>query len=111
MPSLPKQKESHIVTAILTYLSYEEAKGNLYALRINAGAIISSNGGFVRLARTGVSDIIIFLKGGRTIFIEAKTSKGKMSPGQITFRETIEKLGYAYHVVRSVDDVINILKK
>ena len=40
-----------------------------------------------------------------------KTEIGKQLPGQIEWQERFEKLGGEYHIVRSTDDVINIIEK
>jgi len=58
----------------------------------------------------GFSDLIIILP-NRVIFCEVKTEKGRQSENQKEFQKKIESLGYAYLVVRSIDEFINELKK
>lgn len=53
----------------------------------------------------GVSDLI-FLHNGKTIFIVAKTDKGKQTDYQKDFQLKVEKQGHLYVVVRSVDDCL-----
>jgi hypothetical protein len=43
--------------------------------------------------------------------VEVKDLKGKQSEGQVEFQKKLEKLDHCYFIVRSVDDVVNILKK
>jgi len=57
----------------------------------------------------GVSDLIVLLKRD-VIFLEVKTAKGKQSQSQKQFQEDVEKLGFNYHVVRSLDQVIDIFE-
>jgi hypothetical protein len=51
----------------------------------------------------GVSDLIIVLP-GRVCFIECKTEKGRQSPEQIEFEQTVTNLGFEYYLVRSKKD-------
>lgn len=57
--------------------------------------------------RSGVADLIAVLP-GRIVFLEVKTPPGKQSKSQKHFQRTVEELGHAYHVVRSVDDAVSI---
>ena len=43
------------------------------------------------------------------IFLEAKGDKGKQREDQHTFQELVEAQGAEYHIVRSLDEVIDIL--
>ena len=45
------------------------------------------------------------IKNGRVVFIETKTARGKLSPGQEAFRDMIEAAGGTYLVVRCVEDL------
>jgi len=58
----------------------------------------------------GVSDLIVVIK-GKTLFIEVKTEKGKQSPKQIEFEETIKNLNQEYYVVRSLNKFIEIIEQ
>jgi hypothetical protein len=96
-------------------------------VRLNAGGIPTEGGHYIRLAPKGTADGAIFgsmpcyedaLQGyqrksclkeiPRTIFLEYKSSKGKLTEGQETFRKFIEDLGYEYYVIRSLDDLLAI---
>lgn len=58
----------------------------------------------------GVPDIIGVLKGGRSLFIEVKTSRGTVSPEQENFLNNARALGAKAFVARSVDDVVRELE-
>ena len=52
----------------------------------------------------GAPDLIAVLPGGRVVFIEVKTAKGKSSEHQVAFSGRCTALGQAYFVARSLDD-------
>lgn len=62
---------------------------------------------------SGVSDTIVILPTGRLIFVEFKNSKGIQSGNQKEFQKRVEKLGYRYLLVRSLEqfkeEIKNIL--
>lgn len=58
----------------------------------------------------GFSDLFGVLPGGKAIFIEVKTPKGKPSEAQIRFLEAVRRLGCPAGVARSMEDVIKIIK-
>ena len=60
--------------------------------------------------RTGVSDLIILLPYPRVIFLELKVGYNKQESSQIQFQNDVEKLGYEYHLARSLEDVKNIFR-
>ena len=107
-------KESALLKSITDYLQYLENMGRLYFVRNNSGAFVGEYKGkkrFVRFGKKGSSDIIIYLKGGKVIFIEAKTEKGEQTANQIAFERLIKTLGYDYHVVRSFEEFDKIFKE
>jgi len=55
----------------------------------------------------GIPDIIA-IKGGRVLFLEIKKPGGKLSPGQIIFRDLILSHGGEYYKIDSLDDLINL---
>ena len=57
----------------------------------------------------GASDLIILLP-KKCVFVEVKTEKGKQSERQIEFEKIVKDLGFAYLLVRSLDDFINKLQ-
>lgn len=56
----------------------------------------------------GVSDLII-IQPDKVLFIELKIEKGVQSESQKDFEERIKKLGYEYHIIRSLNDFKNLL--
>lgn len=61
--------------------------------------------------RPGVSDLVVMLQGGKILFLEVKNETGRQSPAQVAFQQTCHRLGFEYHVVRSVRDMENLLPK
>lgn len=66
-------------------------------------------------ALPGASDIIIFHRiagtpAVRTIFIEVKTPIGRQSPRQKEFEAHVRGMELEYHIIRSVDDLKNIIE-
>lgn len=66
----------------------------------------------------GCADIIVFAykdgklhahRGCSTIFIELKSPSGRLSPAQEDWRDWLTQRGWAYHVVRSVDELREIV--
>ncbi len=60
----------------------------------------------------GVSDLIITLPGGKAIFVEMKNpnGKGRQSPAQREFEETVRALGFEYQIWQSWVEVENFIK-
>lgn len=58
---------------------------------------------------TGFSDLFGVLPGGKAIFIEVKSLRGKPSPAQTNFLSQAIKTGAIAGVARSIEDVINII--
>ena len=63
-----------------------------------------------RTSRTlGEPDFTILTGGGRVLFVECKTKTGKLSPAQAALKFHAEKLGHKVHIVRSLEDFLNLL--
>lgn len=103
--------EKNIQKAILDYLAYRK---DVYWFRSNSfsGKIQRANGseGYIKNNKPGCPDITVLFQ-GRYIAVEVKGLKGKQKPEQKEAEQQIKKCGGEYHIVRSVDEVINILKK
>jgi len=56
----------------------------------------------------GHSDINVYLKDGKTVFLELKAGNNKQQLNQIEFQQKVEALGFEYHLIRSLDDVTKI---
>lgn len=63
----------------------------------------------VRMRSTGLTkgapDLVVLKDNARCIFLELKTPKGKRSPEQEAFAETIQSLGFEYRLVRGIKDI------
>ena len=82
-----------------------------FVRRNNVGTFLTAYGTPITLGVPGESDLTVFCKGGRTIFLEVKTPTGRQSKAQKHFEEYIIKnLGYEYYVVRSVEDALKIVE-
>lgn len=119
-----KTKEADVVSAINEYLIILEKQGKIIFMRNNTGAVISEYKGKKRMWRVGKkgwSDFILwkpvhfaiginttfsFL---RSYFLEVKSSSGKLLGDQLAFEQQVQRLGGKYYVVRSVEEVKQIL--
>ena len=62
-----------------------------------------------RTCRTlGEPDFVILADGGRVLFVECKSRTGKLSPAQFALKHHAEKLGHAVHVVRSLQEFLEL---
>ena len=59
----------------------------------------------------GVADLVVWLPGGRVMYMEIKTPTGKQSPAQVKFQARCEAAGIPYAVARSVEESLKIIKK
>lgn len=57
----------------------------------------------------GVSDLIVVLP-GKVLFIEFKSKIGRQSVEQKAFMEKVEALGFNYHLIRNLDDFMEIIE-
>jgi hypothetical protein len=60
--------------------------------------------------RAGVADICIMLGGGRTVWIEMKTAKGRQTEAQLEFQKVCEALGHPYILAHSLDEAMQGLR-
>ena len=72
--------------------------------RNNVGTFLTPYGAPIAIGIPGESDLTLFFRGGRTIFIEVKTPSGKQSKQQKRFQAAVERLGFEYIIMRSVKD-------
>jgi len=64
------------------------------------------NTGFI----TGVSDTIVLLPNGVTLFVEFKTDKGYQSDDQKEFQSRLDNIGHKYYVCRSLESFQEIIE-
>lgn len=104
LPSDPKISwpENALQEATATFLNHLESLGFLAwhhpplgGLRHRkAGAKLKRQG-----AKAGTPDCEIFLKGGKTVFIELKTNSGRLHQAQKNRHKLLNVMGYEVHVV------------
>ena len=118
--------EASIKSAISDYLQYKTNAGEIYADRLNSGDFIEARGNTrrrIRGCRKGTADFFVLqsillwdgvhatrIRSVRGIFLEIKSPTGKQSPEQVVFQKLVENQGGEYHIVRSVDEVMEVLK-
>ena len=61
-----------------------------------------------KYSMNGVPDIILINRDGKFWGLEVKRPKSKQSEAQLSFQEKCEFNEAEYHVVTSIDDVINL---
>lgn len=78
---------------------------DLVLWRNNVGMAWMRNGAPVRfgVGGSGAADLVGLYR-GRFVALEIKTSVGRLSPEQKTFRQLVERKGGIYVVLRSVDE-------
>jgi hypothetical protein len=61
---------------------------------------------------SGVSDLFLFIPKGIYfgLAIEVKTAKGKQSANQKAWQIEVEKHGYRYEIVHSIDEFMELIK-
>ena len=113
-----EQREADISRACLEYL---DAKRIMY-LRLNSGDVFrpGAEGKMYRVkgCPKGTADLLILYNHKdrippsfpRPIFVEFKSSKGKQTEEQAIFERDVESLGYEYYLIRSLDELMEVLK-
>lgn len=112
-----QMSESEFQKAVIERLHWAENQRICSYLRINSGALTvqrrnragEMKTSHIRLARAGTSDIILFFRGGRTVFVELKSATGRQSEKQKAFEDRMRDLGYEYHIVSSLNQINMIL--
>ena len=116
-------KEADVQRACLDYL---DAKRIMY-IRLNAGDSFrpGANGKLykVRGASKGTSDILVLAHTEdrepdtkavfitpRPLFIEFKRIGAKQNADQQAFQQMVEAVKYEYHIIRSIDELLEVLK-
>jgi hypothetical protein len=79
-------------------------------MRINSGKV-KVRGGWMQLAPEGTADLAVFPEAKMPIWLELKQPKKGPSKEQQDFRDQVVRLGHKYFVIRSLDDLIPVLKE
>jgi hypothetical protein len=63
--------------------------------------------------KAGVADLFVALSNGKYhgLFIEVKVGKNKQQPNQKIFEQKVLENGYQYKLVRSIDDMIAVIRE
>ena len=96
--------ESAIQTAIVEALRY----AGCWVLRLNSGAIRAGSRP-ITLAPAGTPDLLVVAPGGRVVFLEVKTSTGRLSAAQRAMHAELTRLGATVAVVRSVEEALAVV--
>tara|TARA_R110002073_G_scaffold11117_21_gene51436 strand:+ start:2059 stop:2481 length:423 start_codon:yes stop_codon:yes gene_type:complete len=56
----------------------------------------------------GVADLMVLCE-GRVLFLELKSTKGRLSPAQAGFRDAVMAQGHGWALVRSLEDALGAL--
>lgn len=103
--------EGDLKRTITDYLSYQMNLGELVFIRLNAGDFIEVRGETrrrVKGAPKGCPDLLI-LKGGRTIFVELKAVKGKVTLAQVEFARAVTAQGAEWFEIRDFEGLLETL--
>ena len=116
-------KEIQIQKAIKDYLQILENQGKLMFLRNQAGGYATKEGHYIKMGKKGSPDLLVWKPSVewddlayeevnivRAIALEVKAEKGKQSPAQKEWQDKFEKFGGEYYIVRSVEEVMNIIE-
>lgn len=107
--------EADIQRAIVSFLRAVLPKGSIVHHVANE---IASGGraGHVRQAilvgmgvHPGFADLVV-LSQGKVMFLEVKSSTGRLRPAQEAFRDAVTEQGFGWALVRSVDDALGALR-
>lgn len=107
--------EADIQRAIVSLLRAVLPKGSIVHHAANE---IASGGrdGHVRQAilvgmgvHAGFADLLV-LSQGKVMFLEVKSSTGRLRPAQEAFRDAVTQQGFGWALVRSVDDAVGALR-
>lgn len=81
----------------------------VHVLRLNAGATVIRSGTTSRVihgVEPGTPDLLVMLPGGRVLWLELKTARGRLSPAQQAWHERARRMGHTVEVVRDVQSAV-----
>lgn len=94
------------------YLQELADQGKLILLRLNAGDFLDVRGGYRRRVKgcpKGTADMLVVYD-SRIVFLELKGPTGRQTPEQKAFEQTAKERECEYHVVRSLDQVKEVIE-
>lgn len=84
-------------------------RGRGKVLRHNAGLTVIGEGATRRVitgVEAGTPDLQVLLPGGRSVWLELKTAKGRLSRAQLSWHAEVSALGHTVVVVRDVSSAL-----
>lgn len=102
----PEPSESQVLAAVLAALRRHPRV--VWAERMNSGETVIG-GRRVKFGFPGCPDVLGQLRGGALLAIEVKRPSGRVSEAQAAFLERARGTGAVAAVVRSVDDLAEVL--
>lgn len=106
------EKEADLLVNVKKILDLFKLQGLLSYRRMHVMPVMRGTGRFsVNKDMAGTEDLQIYLYGGKTIYMELKTKKGKQSEAQLAREEELLTLLHDYVVIRSVDELIKCLNE
>jgi hypothetical protein len=105
-----KHIEDGIQAGIVRALRYMYPQSVTFAIP-NGGQRNKATGAIMKATGTlaGCSDLV-FLHKSSTYFIEVKGPKGTQTDSQKEFQKRVEKQGFKYYLVRSTDEILQIIE-
>jgi len=106
-------KESALQSACIDLLAVYERQGILTYTAIPNGSVLAGDERQRAIQmnklkatglRPGFPDLMIILP-GKVAFAELKSDKGVLSPAQIGWRDALERMGFAWRLVRTLDEM------
>ena len=91
------------------YNNYPELRGRIFAINNNSENSIKGALNRAMGVYSGVSDMCLILKDGKTAWIEWKTESGTQSKQQKDWQSLIESCGHKYFIVRSKEQFIELI--
>ena len=80
-------------------------------IRQNVGNFYTRELKIVKIGILGMPDLLVLRKDGKCFWVEMKTPTGKLREDQKKFKKFLESIGHHVYVVRSVDEVDEIVRK
>lgn len=103
--------EAEILQNVKKILDLFKMQGLLTYRRIHVMPVMRGGVATCNKEMVGMEDVQIYLMNGKTIFLELKTEKGKLSDYQIKRKEELLALGHDYFECHSVDSFIAGLRQ
>ena len=81
----------------------------IFHWRNNTGAVNTPSGGFIRFGSKGSADILA-LRNGKFLAVECKAQKGKPTPEQLAWGQTVKEHGGYWCCVRSASELAEFIR-